>query len=70
MELTTVVMEGHPARVLPDESKTASLVVVASRGNGEFAGMLLGSVSEFLTTHAHCPVVVRGDRAQQPPRQP
>jgi nucleotide-binding universal stress UspA family protein len=58
IDLTTTVREGHPAAVLTEQSKTASLVVVGCRGRGEFAGMLLGSVSEFLTTHAHCPVVV------------
>jgi nucleotide-binding universal stress UspA family protein len=56
------VVAGHPALVLEDLSRTASLLVVGSRGHGEFVGMLLGSVSEFLSTHAHCPVVVlRGD---------
>jgi nucleotide-binding universal stress UspA family protein len=55
---TTEVVEGHPALVLVDASKTAALLVVGSRGHGEFTGMLLGSVSEFLSTHAHCPVVI------------
>lgn len=56
--VTTVALEGHPSPVLTELSKRASLVVVGSRGHGEFTGMLLGSVSEFLTGHAHCPVVV------------
>lgn len=56
------VLRGYAALVLVEASRTASLVVVGSRGHGEFAGMLLGSVSEFLSTHAHSPVViVRGD---------
>lgn len=60
--VTREVVQGHAALVLEDASKTASLVVVGSRGHGEFAGMLLGSVSEFLATHAHCPlVIIRGD---------
>jgi nucleotide-binding universal stress UspA family protein len=61
IEMTSEVIEGHPAVVLTEQSRTASLIVVGSRGHGEFAGMLLGSVSEFLTAHAHCPVVVTRD---------
>ncbi len=58
IELETMVVEGHPAQVLVHQSESARLVVVGSRGHGAFAGMLLGSVSEFLTAHSHCPVVV------------
>ena len=36
----------------------ASMVVVGSRGHGEFVGMLVGSVSEYCVTNAHCPVLV------------
>ena len=56
--MITSVIEGHPGPVLCKASTTASLLVVGSRGHGEFAGMLLGSVSEFLTTHSECPVVI------------
>ena len=59
--VTTEVAEGHPAPLLVERSKAASLVVVGSRGHGAFTGMLLGSVSEFVITHAHCPVVVVRD---------
>ncbi len=55
------VEEGHPAPVLVTASKGASLLVVGSRGHGEFAGMLIGSVSEHCVTNAHCPVLVLRD---------
>ena len=52
------VVEGHPAPALIEVSREADLLVVGSRGHGEFAGMLLGSVSEHCVSHASCPVLV------------
>ncbi len=52
------VIEGHPAPVLVEESRGADLLVVGSRGHGEFVGMLIGSTSEHCVTNAACPVVV------------
>jgi len=56
--ITTRVLQGHPAPLLVEASKGAELLVVGSRGHGEFVGMLIGSVSEFCATNAHCPVLV------------
>ena len=61
VEITVGAIQGHPAVVLMNEAKNASLVVVGSHGHGEFAGMLLGSVSEHLSTHAPCPVLIVRD---------
>jgi nucleotide-binding universal stress UspA family protein len=55
------VVEGHPARVLVEESQGAALLVVGSRGHGAFPGMLLGSVSQHCATNAHCAVVLLRD---------
>jgi nucleotide-binding universal stress UspA family protein len=55
---TAEVLEGHPALVLRRLSEQASLLVVGSRGHGGFSGMLLGSVSEYLAAHSHCPLVI------------
>jgi nucleotide-binding universal stress UspA family protein len=53
-----VVAEGHPAQALLDQSDGADLLVVGCRGRGGFTGMLMGSVSQAVVTHASCPVVV------------
>jgi nucleotide-binding universal stress UspA family protein len=52
------VVRGHPAQILVETSKGAELLVVGSRGHGEFVGMVIGSVSEHCAAHAHCPVLV------------
>lgn len=61
VEIDTYVTESRPAPALVEASRSASLLVVGSRGHGGFAGMLLGSVSQHCVTNAHCPVVVVRD---------
>jgi nucleotide-binding universal stress UspA family protein len=56
--VTVRAMNGFPARELIDASQHADLVVVGSRGVGGFARLLMGSVSDQVTHHAHCPVMV------------
>ena len=58
VQVIRVVEEGDPATALVQRSKDAALLVVGSRGHHAFVGMLIGSVSEYCVTHAHCPVVV------------
>lgn len=52
------IKEGHPAKVLLDVAEEAQMLVVGSRGHGGFIGAVLGSVSQYCVTHAHCPVLV------------
>jgi nucleotide-binding universal stress UspA family protein len=58
LQVNPRVANGHPAPVLVEASKGAELLVVGSRGHGEFVGMLIGSVSEYCVANAHSPVLV------------
>lgn len=49
---------GPPADVLVRLSKDAALLVVGSRGRGEIASLVLGSVSHSVLHRASCPVAV------------
>lgn len=51
-------LQAPTAPALIEESADAELLVVGSRGHGEFVGMMLGSVSMHVATHAKCPVLI------------
>ena len=62
LTIEAVFEHGKPASTLVDASKGADLLVVGSRGHGEFIGMLLGSVSRHCASQAHCPVLIHRSR--------
>ncbi len=55
-----VLLEGHPARCIINYAKEGNfdLIIIGSRGMSRIAGFLLGSVSDAVVHHAHCPVLV------------
>lgn len=53
-----VALAEAPVPALLREGEEADLLVVGSRGLGGFKGLLVGSVSQQVTTHAPCPVLV------------
>ena len=56
--VSTVMGRGHPVGTVADASRDAQMLVVGSRGLGAVKSLLLGSVSNGLLHHAHCPVAV------------
>ena len=57
-EVTVSVAYGSTAEELVNASRDAEMLVVGSRGTGEFARLLMGSVSSQVAHHADCPVAV------------
>jgi nucleotide-binding universal stress UspA family protein len=58
VQVNRSVVCDKPARQLVQQSETAQLVVVGSRGRGGFAGMLVGSVGETVAQMARVPVIM------------
>ena len=56
--VTLRAVNGFPAEELINASRDADLLVVGSRGVGGFARLTMGSISDQVVHHAHCPVVV------------
>ncbi len=69
--VSTEAIEGHPASVLIQATKSAELVVLGSRGHSRLVSTLIGSVSDAVASHGFCPVVVaRGDSTSVDPQGP
>lgn len=58
IDVHTVTRTDGAAGMLVELSWSAELVVVGSRGHGDVAGAILGSVAFAVTAHARCPVAV------------
>ena len=59
-EIHTEILEGSPAEAILDVANTrkSDLIVMGSRGLGRLTGLLLGSQSQKVVQHAHCPVLI------------
>ncbi|ANH23359.1 Universal stress protein A [Corynebacterium pseudotuberculosis] len=52
------IAEGSPIDMLLEMSSEVTMIVMGSRGLGGLSGMVMGSVSAAVVSHAKCPVVV------------
>lgn len=54
------MIEGSPAEAIIEVAKIrrSDLIVMGSRGRGRLAGLLLGSNSQKVVSHAPCPVLI------------
>ena len=59
-EIHTELIEGDPASTILEVAKirTSDIIVMGSRGLGRLAGLLLGSTSQKVVSHAPCPVLI------------
>lgn len=58
LEVTGELVDGSPVDVMVEQTGTARLTVLGTRGLGGFAGSLLGSTSQGVAHHARGPVMV------------
>ncbi|MEV7061710.1 universal stress protein [Streptomyces collinus] len=58
LKVSTQVIPDGPTPVLVREARKASVLVLGSRGRGDVAELLLGSVSLTVAGRADCPVIV------------
>ncbi|MCX2946892.1 universal stress protein [Lentzea sp. NEAU-D7] len=59
--------QDRPVRALMRYGAEAQLLVVGSHGRGGFDGMLLGSTSQALVSHAPCPLVIVTSESRRGP---
>lgn len=59
-EIHTELIEGDAAESILEVAKVreSSVIVMGSRGLGMLAGLLLGSTSQKVVSHAPCPVLI------------
>lgn len=59
-EIHTELIEGSPAEAIIDVATTrqSDVIVMGSRGLGRLAGLVLGSTSQKVVSHAPCPVLI------------
>jgi len=60
LDVHTELIEGDPAEAIIEVARTrnSDVIVMGSRGLGRLAGLVLGSTSQKVVSHAPCPVLI------------
>lgn len=58
IHVETASIPGHPATVLAEQAKDATLLVIGARGHGALATLVLGSVSQAVAHHCPVPLTI------------
>lgn len=58
LDVSSEIHPEQPAKALLELGTTAEMLVLGTHGEGSIAGAVLGSISQTVAAHAHCPVVV------------
>jgi len=60
IDVHTELIEGDAAEAIIEVAKTrhSEVIVMGSRGLGSLAGLILGSTSQKVVSHAPCPVLI------------
>ncbi|BBX45901.1 universal stress protein [Mycobacterium cookii] len=66
VKVETEMVQGDPAKILIDESRSAAMICIGSVGIGRFARALLGSTATEVAEAAHCPVAIIRSRQSRP----
>ena len=58
IEIRKTIQKGRAPETLMSIAEGADMLVVGNRGRGGFAGLRLGSVSQAISHHSPCPLVI------------
>lgn len=58
IHIETASVHGHPATVLVEQAKDATLLVIGAHGHGALATLVLGSVSKAVAQHCTVPLAI------------
>jgi nucleotide-binding universal stress UspA family protein len=58
VDVEYLAIHGHPATVLVEQARDATLLVVGTRGRNTLTGLILGSVSQAIAHHCPTPLTI------------